>query len=324
MTISLKTPDMIMLSRVADSLFWLNRYMERTDGLVRTLRTFYILSFDNDSEDDQGYKPLLKCYTNLSPEKIENLVHHSGKVLNFCITDGKNLNSAKVLLGKARENARGSQDKVTKELWEQVNGMFHYINQPNHISNLNGPDALIVLDKLHEQSLLYNGVIDTTMPRGLGWSFMNIGRYIERCLQTVDLTEASLINISYNLDGPEDLLYWRRLLLSLSGYEMFLKNNRGTPYTRQAIHQVVFNPHFPRSVLYSLERINKYLGDLTADTPMPAVISLQKQFGRLISMVEFTDIQTLNSDGIRTLLIDIRRQIWDFSTAFSKLFFSYS
>jgi uncharacterized alpha-E superfamily protein len=324
MTAFAKSPDMFMLSRVADSLFWLNRYLERTDGLVRTLRSFYILSFDKDTDDKLGYLPVLACYTSLPAEKAEAMAHNSAAVLKYCITDPGNLNSVRVLLSKARENARGSQDKVTKELWEQVNGMYHYINQPGLPELLAGPDALQVLDKLREQCLLYSGVIDTTMPRGLGWSFMNIGRYIERCMQTVDITEVFLQHINNYLDGPEDILYWRRLLLSLSGYELFLKSNRTAGHTRHIVHQVVFNKLFPRSVLYSLNRIDKYLDDLTNDNPLPAAISLQKQFGRLNSMVEFTDVQQLTDEGIKQLLANIRRQVWEFSGAMSKLFFSYA
>jgi uncharacterized alpha-E superfamily protein len=319
-----KTPDMIMLSRVADSLFWLTRYMERTDGLVRTLRSFYMLSFDKDTDDDLGYQPLLACYTSLKADKAAAIANVTPEVLRYCITDATNINSVRVLLSKARENARGSQDKVTKELWEQVNGMFHYINQASLPATLAGPDALQILDKLHEQCLLYSGVIDTTMPRGLGWSFMNIGRYIERCMQTVDITEVYLQHIHYFLDGPEDILYWRRLLLSLSGYEFFLKNNRTAGHTRHVVQQVVFNKLFPRSILYSLERIGKYLDDLTDDNPLPAAVSLQKQFGRLKSMVEFTDVQQLTDQGISQLLEDIRQQVWAFSSALSKLFFSYT
>ncbi|TAD87512.1 MAG: alpha-E domain-containing protein [Bacteroidetes bacterium] len=324
MTALVKSPDMIMLSRVADSLFWLNRYLERTDGLVRTLRSFYILSFDKDTDDELGYLPALACFTSLPPDKAKPMAHQSAEVLQYCISNSANLNSVKVLLSKARENARGSQDKVTKELWEQVNGMYHYILKPTVPQMLAGPDALQVLDKLHEQCLLYSGVIDTTMPRGLGWSFMNIGRYIERCLQTVDITEVFLQHINNHLDGPEDTLYWRRLLLSLSGYELFLKSNRTAGYTRHVVHQVVFNKQFPRSILYSLNRIDKYLDDLTNDNPLPAAISLQKQFGRLNSMVEFTDVQQLTDEGIKQLLGNIRRQVWEFSGAMSKLFFSYA
>lgn len=117
-----------MLSRVADGMYWLNRYMERTDGMLLTLNTLYIMSFDKETNDYQGYKPLLKYYTDLSPEHIAEFQHDTNFVLKYVICDSKNMNSVRNLITKARENARGSQDKITKELWEHINSMYHYIN----------------------------------------------------------------------------------------------------------------------------------------------------------------------------------------------------
>ena len=95
-------------------------------------------------------------------------------------------------------------------------------------------------------------------------------------------------------------------------------------HTRQVIDQVIFNNEFTRSVQYALERISKYLKDMTIGNPHKNAIALQKQLGRLKSMVEFTDVPNLSDKEIETLLIEIRKQLWDFSAALSKLFFSYA
>jgi uncharacterized alpha-E superfamily protein len=296
--------------------------MERTDGLVRTLRNFYILSFEKDVNDNKGYQPLLSCFTSLSEGAIEFMATQGGTMLNYLITETGNSNSVKVLLGKARENARGSQDKVTKELWEQINSMYHYINQPCLIEKLNGPDALDVIEHLHTQTLLYNGVVDSTMPRGQGWNFMNTGKYMERSLQTLHLTEWYLNQIDYKLDGG-DTHYWRHLLLSLSGYEFYLKNLRDNQHTRRVIDQVIFNEDFTRSVFYGLVRMGNYIKNVTAGTPTKEALALRKQFNRLKSMVEFTDTPSLTSEQMQTLVKEIRHQLWDFHSSFSKVFFNY-
>jgi uncharacterized alpha-E superfamily protein len=315
---------MTMLSRIADNLFWLHRYMERTDGLILTLRNTYILSFDIDLYGTHGYHPLLQSYTVLSPDQMEKLEADIPKLLNFLVYENGSVNSMKTLVGKARENARGSQDKITKELWEQVNAMHHYLQHAEMSTRLQEPSTLATIDFLQQQCLLYNGVTDSTMPRGLGWSFMNIGKYIERCLQTINLTDNYFSPIEYQADGPEDLLYWRRLLLSLSGYELYLKSNRSSAHSRQVLNQVIMDKDFPRSVLYSLIRIEKYLRDSTEDNPNREAQGLQKQFGRLLSMVEYTDINTVDQNSLPHFLHSIRKQTWDFSAAFSKIFFSYT
>ena len=119
-----------MLSRVADGMFWLNRYMERTDGMLLTLNTLYILSFDKEMNDSQGYKPLLEYYTDLSRQQIIQAQYNTNFVLKYIICDNLNQNSVKNLVIKARENARGSQDKITKELWEHINSLYHFMNDP--------------------------------------------------------------------------------------------------------------------------------------------------------------------------------------------------
>lgn len=314
----------MMLSRIADNLFWLNRYMERADGLARATRYFYILGFDAWEGDALGYGPLLKSFTSLNEEESKNMQQDPLQVLRYLIVDNCNVNSLKVLLSKARENARGSQDMVTKELWEQVNSMYHFITNEGLDDRLKGEETLKVLDQLEKHSLLYNGIIDSSMPRGLGWEFMNLGKFIERSLQTVDLADAYLGPMDYNLEKNDNLLYWRRLLYALSGYELYLKNNRGTHHSRQVVCQVVFNNHFPRSVMYSLIRIEKYLQSLLEENPHPDAMSLVRHFGRTKSMVAFTDTANMTGEELREILQKVRYQLWEFSAEFSRLFFSYA
>lgn len=313
-----------MLSRVADGMFWLNRYMERTDGMLLTLNTFYILSFDKEMNDSQGYKPLLEYYTDLSKDQISKSQYDTSFVLKYIICDNQNYNSVKNLVIKARENARGSQDKITKELWEHINSLYHFMNSPELPKKLESNDALTIITKLNKDLLLYNGILHVTMPRGLGWCFSSIGKHIERCLQTISLTQAYYKTIDYNLDGEEDLLYWRRLLLSLSGYELYLKSYSNIPHNRKVVQQVIFNRDFAHSVTYTLEYIDKYLESLFKDNNLSEARTLQNQFGRLKSYVEFTDYHHLTNQQLEELLNNTKAQLIQFSTDFSKLFFSYT
>jgi uncharacterized alpha-E superfamily protein len=313
-----------MLSRVADGMFWFNRYMERTDGMLLTLNTSYILSFDKEINDSQGYKPLLEYYTNLSQDKIYSVQYDTTYVLKYIICDNQNDNSVKNLVVKARENARGSQDKITKELWEHINSMYHYVNSPDLPKKLETTDALKVITKLNKDLLLYNGILQVTMPRGLGWCFSSIGKHIERCLQTISMTQAYFAPINYNLEGEEDLMYWRRLLLSLSGYELYLKSYSNISHNRKVAHQVIFNMDFAHSVIYTLDFINTYLNCLFKDNDLSEARTLMNQFGRLKSYVAYTDYQHLTNQELEEVLRNTKNQLIQFSTDFSKLFFSYT
>ncbi len=313
-----------MLSRVADSIYWLNRYMERTDGMLQTLNTLYIMSFDQESNDYQGYKPLLEYYTDLDPEEIKRVQYDTAFVLKYIICDVKNNNSVKNLITRARENARGSQDKITKELWEHINSMYLYITKPTLQQRLETAEANAVLSKLNKDFLLYNGIFHVTMPRGLGWCFSSIGKNLERCIQSITFTQAYYAPIGYNLDGEEDLLYWRKLLLSLSGYELYMKSYSNIPHNRKVVQQVVFNPDFAHSVIYTLKLIEININNLFKDNQLSDARTIRNYIGRIKSTVEFTDYQHLTNDQLQHILEDTKVQLIEFSSHFSKLFFSYS
>lgn len=313
-----------MLSRVADGMFWLNRYMERTDGMLLTTNILYIMSFDKETNDYQGYKPLLKYYTDLYPEFITQYQHDTNYVLKYIICESKNHNSVKNLITKARENARGSQDKITKELWEHINSMYHYINAPDLPQRLETHEAITILAKLNKDFLLYNGIFHVTMPRGLGWSFSSVGKHIERCLQTISMTQSYYEPIDYNLDGKEDLLYWRKLLLSLSGYELYLKSYSNNTHNRKVIQHVIFNPDFAHSVIFTLGLIETYLDFILKNNNFIEARTMRNQFGRLKSSLEFTDYHQLTSLQLEQVLNNTKEQLVQFSIDFSKLFFSHS
>ena len=313
-----------MLSRIADSMYWLNRYVERSEGLLRMLHTCYVLSLDKGPYGFNTWRPMLQIFAGLPEATIEKLENKTSDAVNLLLLDTKNLNSLKVNLNKARENARGMQDHITKEVWEQVNHLYHLINNPKTETLLKGNESLAAIEHLLKNCLLYTGITDSTMPRGMSWSFMSLGKYIERCLLTIELTDKHYKTIDYDLTQSKDILYWRSLLFSLSGYEFHLKNYRSTDYNYNVAHQVIFNPLFPHSIMYSLIRLKKYLDDAVKENNPSEKYSLLKQFGRLYSNVEFADFEWIKRSGLPEYLEETRSNLLQFSRALSQSFFSYS
>jgi uncharacterized alpha-E superfamily protein len=312
-----------MLSRIADSLFWLNRYMERADGLLRVMKTNYILSLDKGVNSNLTWRPMLEIFTYADEQQIAVLENDTAAALKLLITDTDNRNSLKVILNRARENARGVQDHITKEVWEQINQMYHMVNHPNLISKLTG-HALEAIENFLKNCLLFAGVTDTTMPRGLGWSFMNLGRCIERCTQTIEITDKQYRSIDYDLNKTVDILQWRYLLLSLSGYELHLKTYHSSNFNKDVLHQVLINPDFTRSVFYSLNRTERYLSDVAKENKSAENEALQRFFGRLYSSVKYADLDSLNGINLQHFLSDIRHNLTEFSKRLAQNFFSYS
>lgn len=313
-----------MLSRIADSLFWLNRYMERTDGMLRTMRTHYIQLLDKKENGSTSWRPVLELYSAVNAETITSIEFDKDACLYHLVLDAGNINSLKVLLTRARENARGAQDHITKEVWEQVNYIYHNINNTELKEQLASDEALQLIDNMARQTVQYTGVTDVTMQRGLGWIFMNLGKYIERSLETLVNTDKQFQQMNYHVEDTQDIIYWRYLLLCLSGYEMHLKNYQSKNFNYNVLHQVLFNEHFPRSLVYSLSRIQKYLNDAVSETISADHAALSRNFGRLYSRVRYTDLDQLDNNNLRPFLESVKKDIIIFSRQLAQSFFSYS
>lgn len=313
-----------MLSRIADSLYWLHRYMERADGLLRLMKTSYILSFDKVQASSITWQPTLEIFTTLSKEEINALKKDNTAALLYLLTDTANHNSLKVIINRARENARGVQDQITKEVWEQVNHMYHLVNHPSLPEKLSGPDAIVMIDAFINSSDQFCGITDSTMPRGSGWNYMNLGKYSERCLLTVEFTYNFFKKMDFDLNKELDILFWRGLLLALSGYELHLKNYSSQNHNYNVANQVLFDKNFPRSLHYTLGRAHKYLSDIAVSNPLEGSEALYKSFGRTHSIVQFSDFDIVATEGFENYLLQVRRQLNDFSRQLGQLYFSYS
>lgn len=314
-----------MLSRIADSMFWLDRYMERSEELLRTIRTAFILSLDRGPALLNGWKQILDLYSDVNESEKNKLLQDNEAMLSYLILDRKNTNSLLFLLTRARENARGMQDYITKEVWEQVNYMYHAITQDQIKKRMENNQPLDSVDYLLKECLLYTGICDSTMPRGMSWCFMNLGKYLERAIFTIQLTLYQFELRQYKLVDDTDIIYWRSLLYSLSGYEFFLKTYRSNTVSQNVIHQVILQPQFPHSVLYALKRIENYLEQVIEDNnPGDDRSGLQRQFGRIVNQVECADIDYIAQEGLKPYLIRLSEQLFEFNSSLNKSFFLYS
>lgn len=312
-----------MLSRIADSLFWLSRYMERADGLLRTTRTHYLLSLDNVVLGDKSWRTVLEIFTTADADTIKEIQHNSHAALRTLITDQKNQSSLKVILTRARENARGAQDHITKEVWEEINAMYHFINKSTINETFDERDVLQILEQLTQHSLLYTGIADVTMPRGLGWSFMSLGKFTERCFEILTFCDKYYKRINYGINSETAMVHWKELLFCLSGYELHLKTYRTHNYNRNVLHQVLFNEDFPHSVIYTLARIEKYLSDIVQENHSSANNELFRSFGRLYSRIRYIDQNAVKDETLQSFLQGVQSEMLQFSNQLGQNFFSY-
>jgi uncharacterized alpha-E superfamily protein len=315
-----------MLSRIADSLFWLNRYMERSEGMLRVVHTHYILSFDTGTEAPFSWRPVLELFSTAGEPFFTTVEYDTKKALRHLLSDPKNQNSIRSIVGKARENARGIQDHITKEVWEHVNQFYHWIQAPAFDEQLQEAEILPLVDEALNRTIFYAGISDTTMPRGAGWSFLNLGRFTERCFLTLQLARREFEAVSFDLNQERDILHWRKLLLCLSGYEHHLKTYRSSDTNQNVVDQVVLDKNFPRSIKYSLNRMEKYMKDVvSADsaTSMEAQ-GLYLEFSRFNSRVQYADIDYIKQHGLNHFLEKIGSDLYHVTNRLGQIFFSYT
>ena len=272
-----------MLSRIAESLFWIGRYIERSDGTARILDVhLQLLLEDPWIEEDTACRSLLAVMGSEAPADVELT---RGDVLSMLAVDRHNPASIAYSLGAARENARRAREIVSTELWECLNTTR--ARMPRKVAD----------DKVHEffgwvreRSALAVGIIESATSRDEVWQFFTLGRSIERAdmtarlLATRTLTEAS---------GPS----WTTILRSCGAYEAYLRTYKGVPSARNAAEFLLLDRLFPRSVLFAISRAEACLREVEpSNHRVAASDSGMRILGQMRSELEYKPIGQILDD----------------------------
>ncbi len=311
-----------MLSRVADSVFWMARYMERTNGMLRILRTNYISS--QDEVKDFNWHTLLHNYSDAGAEEMDAIGNHSVKVLEHLLLDKQNGASVINNITRARENGRAVQDHITREVWQCLNDYYHLIRDHQICRQVKSGDPVTALDALIQQGMLYHGTVDITMARGEGFNYLNAGKFLERAILSADMLNIKLTELDYNLQRPVELPALRYLLYSLSGYELYLKTHRGNLQADFVIQQIVYNEHFPHSISYCLRQLFRYFERLEAESLPENYKQLEFLIGRAMNNVKYSIIHTADGEGLKRFLQQTRQELLGIAAAFNQYYFGNS
>jgi uncharacterized alpha-E superfamily protein len=311
-----------MLSRVAASFYWLSRYIERSDGMLRMLKINYNSS--QDAVQEFTWEPVIRIFAGHDDEETGKLENDSRAVLKYMVTGKNNSNSILNIITLSRENARGVQEHIPKDLWQCLNEYYHTVKDPRLEKALQRDDPISVLDVLIKQVMLYYGTVEITMERGEGRSFMNIGKYLERAIQSVDILDTKFGSISENPDLLTDTTYWKHLLLSLGGYELYLKTYREGFESSNILEQVMLNNDFPRSVIYSVNNIQRYFERLKNESDLDDFREMSFRIGRLQSRIKYSSVKSIEQEGLHAFLTQIRSELYGIGNALNEHYFANS
>jgi len=310
-----------MLSRVADSLYWMSRYVERADGILRMLKVNYISSQEDSS--NFSWDPILRIFTYVHEENWGKFHSDGREVLAFMVSQKENENSVINMVARSRENARSAQDHITKEVWQSLNDFYHISRSVELETRIREEDPVGLLDSLIKHCMIYYGVVDITMGRGEGMNFMNIGKFLERALQSVDILDIKFSDVSYDLDNPAHSTYWKYLLYSISGYELYLKSYKGSLEPRNIVHQIILNGDFPRSLHYSITKLQLSVERIRSKQNTKNYAHLEFILGKLKSRIQYSSIEGIAEEGLHSYLKTIKNDLILFNAELNEQYFAY-
>lgn len=259
-----------MLGRVAESIYWIGRYTERVNSHASLINASFhsFREWNGNTELRSEYWiKLLSALDELDNYRNSYAVLDDANALYFRTLDAKHPNSILSCLTNVRHNVRSIRECLPARMWESINDCFLWINQPEAQTALaNSP--YLFFRKLNDSIALFHGIAGAAMPRRNEWHLLLIGKYIERAENTL-----RLIKMQYeNLKQPEVLpraAYLQSLatLQAVDGLEIFRRIYADDISPRNVLAFLLLNPHFPLSVYFSFQSLNRHIYQMPAEEP---------------------------------------------------------
>lgn len=281
-----------MLSRVAESLYWIGRYLERAESTARLLDVNYYAILEGAGLVTEQWPPLLGITGSENNFKTRHAKADAKSVPFWLAFDLYNPSSIRSCISMARENARSLRDRISTEMWESVNRAYLELcfNTDTVLEN----DALHeYCTKVREVSHLFHGIALSTLQRDQGWQFLRIGQMIERADN-----QLRLLQVRYRkskADGADfaealENHRWMAVLKSASAYESYRKLHHTRLAPRSIAEYLLLEPSFPRSVLYSITGMRDALKKL------PGSSAVLREADWLVARLEYARIEDILDD----------------------------
>ena len=222
---------------------------------------------------------------------------------------------------QSRENARSIQDHITKEVWQCLNDYYHFIRGNELKRQIRFGDPVSAIDLLITNGLLFTGTVDNTMTRGEGFTYMNIGKFLERAIHSADTARIKMSGLNSNQYEAAQAADLRYLLYSLFGFEVYLKTYKGHFTTRNVAELILYNPDFPHSILYSLERLYKYFTRLRPESLPENYEQMEFLIGKTMNNIKYSNVHEGDLLALSAFLFKTRIDLFDIAAAFSKHYF---
>jgi uncharacterized alpha-E superfamily protein len=289
-----------MLSRVAESLYWLSRYIERAEDMTRILAVNFHALLDTPPESTHtGWESIIAITgdaTYFAEAYGEDF--NPRTVAEFMLWHPDNPNAVLACITQARENARGVREQISVEMWEHINRLYYFVKDVNRADVLRSPNAFF--QELRDGSQSFQGITDATLSHEEPYEFIQIGKFLERADKTVRIVDVQYAGL-YKLDEgtPASNLQLVAMLKSCSALEPFRKAHASQMQAWRVAEFLLLNRHFPRAVCFCVERCSQSLAAIVGGEqprPIQGLDRTQRTLGRLSSELDYLDIRDILAD----------------------------
>lgn len=304
----------MMLARVADSLYWMGRYVERAEHISRLSSIMLNATLDRTDSGALAATIALAAVGDPDPARPA-LALDAARDL---VLDRSDNGSVVVSLARARENARQVRDQITTETWERLNLLYLRSTAPNAVESFND-DAGAYLHDIIADLHLFKGAADATMSHGEGWRFLTTGVYIERAQLIARLLEVCFSENEH--PAVSDHIALMNLLRMACALEPYLRVYTADIRPKFILDFLLFNEDFPRSIRFSTQRIEESLADISEHRGLrsePLRIA-----GRLNARLKYADLDEIEEKGAASLLANVAAECAQIHEAVYDTFVTY-
>lgn len=286
-----------MLSRVANSIYWKSRYLERADNVARFIDVNARLILDVGRDRDTAqWEPLVRASGDEKDFKRRYDQPSEKNVIRFLTFDSENPNSILSCVQRARENARTVREIISSEVWETINALYHLVEQHSRKRRIDNLQDFF--RQVHSANHLLTGLFENTISHGEGWHFARVGRLLERADKTgrmLDVKYFLLLPSADYLDSPYDTVEWGAVLKSVSAFEMYRKQFHRANY-RDVTRFLVFDAEFPRAIRYCIHTAAHSLARVT--DMLNVTVRASEEMAKLQALLDDANIDQILKNGL--------------------------
>jgi uncharacterized alpha-E superfamily protein len=310
-----------MLSRVADSLYWMSRYLERAEHTARVIDVGLNLMLDQSQAAGERRWRRLLLSLHAPPQVAE--ASDPYQIMRAMTFDMSSEISIAACVASARENLRQVREQISSEMWEQLNRLFLQVKSTS-IDDIWNSGSHEFFRAVKEGAHLFQGITDSTMNHGEGWQFIQVGRFIERASATATLLDSYLNELIQDQTSvTRSYLDWVGLLKSCTAFEAYCKVYTADLRPDRIAEFLLLNAECPRSVRFAADTMQVAFQAVADATGTRKAGRVNRLAGRLRASLSFGQIDEIMESGLHAYLADIQRQCAQIHTAIQQTYVAY-